>query len=72
MNLDKTHLLVISKSSGGEVHGREVAERRAAVTLTAGGEVIQQSDCSVLLGATVHHSGNWTAMIRDGKASMQA
>ena len=72
VNPDKTHLLVISKSSGGEVRGREAAERRAAVTLTAGGEVIQQSNCEVLLGATVHHSGTWTAMIRDGKASVQA
>ena len=54
------------------MRGREAAERRAAVTLTAGGEVIQQSDCEVLLGATVHHSGTWTAMIRDSKASVQA
>jgi hypothetical protein len=72
VNSDKTHLLVVTKSSGGEVRGREAAERRAAVTLTAGGEVIGQSDSEVLLGATVHHSGTWTAMIRDGKASVQA
>jgi hypothetical protein len=72
INPDKTHLLVIAKSSGGEVRGREAAERRAAVTLTAGGEAIKQSNTEVLLGATVHHSGTWTAMIRDGKASVQA
>ena len=54
------------------MRGREAAERRAAVTLTAGGKVIEQSDCEVLLGATVHHTGTWNAMIRDGKASVQA
>ena len=69
VNSNKTHLLVIAKSIGGEIRGREVAERRAAVTLTVGGEQIKQSDCEVLLGATVHHSGT---MIRDGKASLQA
>ena len=72
MNAVKTHLLVITKSSGGELRGREAAQRRAAVTLTAGGEVIQQSNSEVLLGATVHHSGTWNEMIRDGKASVQA
>ena len=72
VNSTKTHLLVMTKSSGGEVRGRQAAERRAAVTLTAGGEVIKQSDSEVLLGATIHHSGTWSAMIRDGKASIQA
>jgi hypothetical protein len=72
VNSDKTHLLVIAKSSGGEIRGREAAERRAAVTLTVGGEQIKQSDYEVLLGATVHHSGTWNTMIRDGKASIQA
>ena len=72
VNPDKTHLLVLTKSSGGEVRGREAAERRAAVTLTVGGEEIRQSDSEVLLGATVHHSGTWSAMIRDSKASIQA
>ena len=28
-------------------------------------------DSELLLGATVYHSGNWTTMIRDGKASIQ-
>ena len=72
VNSDKTHLLVISKSSIGEVRGREAPERRAAVTLTAGGKVIRQSNSEVLLGATIHPSGTWTTMIRDGKASLQA
>ena len=72
VNSDKTHLLVICKSGGGEVQSRLSAERRAAVTLTAGGESIVQSDSELLLGATVHYSGNWGAMIRDGKASLQA
>ena len=72
INQEKTHLLVVSKSSGGEVRGRQAAEQRAAVTLIAGGEAVQQSDSEVLLGATVHHSGTWNAMIRDGKASIQA
>ena len=71
INSDKTHLLVISNSAGGEARRRAAAERRAAVTLTAGGELIKQSDSELLLGATVHHSGNWTTMIRDGKASIQ-
>jgi hypothetical protein len=71
VNGDKTHLLVIAKSSGGEVRGREAAERRAAVALVAGGENIKQSESELLLGATVHHSGTWKEMIRDGKASMQ-
>jgi hypothetical protein len=72
INSDKTHLLVISNSAGGEARRRAAAERRAAVTLTAGGELIKQSDSELLLGATVPHSGNWTTMIRDGKASIQA
>ena len=72
INGDKTHLLVICKSGGREVQRRVAADKRAAVTLTAGGEVIEQSDSELLLGATVHHSGNWTAMIRDGNASLQA
>ena len=69
---DKTHLLVITKSGGGEVRGRLANERRAAVTLTAGGEQVKQSNSEVLLGATVHHSGTWAAMIHDGKASLQS
>ena len=28
-------------------------------------------DSELLLGAIVHHSGNWTTMIQDGKASIQ-
>ena len=72
INQEKTHLLVVSKSSGGEGRGRQAAEQRAAVTLIAGGEAVQQSDSVVLLGATVHHSGTWNAMIRDSKASIQA
>ena len=71
VNSDKTHLLVISNSAGGEARRRAAAERRAADTLTAGAELIEQSDSELLLGATVHHSGNWTTMIRDGKASIQ-
>ena len=70
VNSDKTHLLVITKSGGGEVRGRLAQERRAAVTLTAVGEQVKQSDSEVLLGATVHYSGTWAAMIRDGKASL--
>ena len=72
INSDKTHLLVICNSSGGEVRRRAAAEKRAAVTLTAGGETILQSDSELLLGATVHHTGNWASMIREGKASIQS
>ena len=54
------------------MRGRQAAERQAAVTLTAGGEVIKQNDSAVLLGATIHHSGTWSTMIRDGKVSIQA
>ena len=72
INSDKTHLLVICKSGGGEAQRRAAAERRAAVTLTAGGESIVQSHSELLLGATVHYSGNWGTMMRDGKASLQA
>ena len=71
VNSNKTHLLVISNSAGGEARRRAAAERRAAVTLTAGGELIEHSDSELLLGATVHHSGNWATMKRDGKASIQ-
>ena len=55
VNGDKTHLLVMTNSRGGVVHGQEAAARRAAVALTAGGENIKQSDSEVLLGATIHH-----------------
>ena len=72
INSNKTHLLVISKSSGGEMRSQGAARRRAEVTLTAGGETIEQSDSELLLGATVHHSGNWAVMLRDGKASLQS
>ena len=68
----KTHLLVLSKSSGGETHGREAAERHAEVTLRASGEEIHQSDSELLLGTTVHFSGTWTAMIWDSKSSLQS
>ena len=71
VNNDKTHLLVVTKSGGGEGRNRAAYERRAEVTLTAGGEVIEQSDSELLLGATIHHTGTWAAMIRDGKASLQ-
>ena len=71
VNSDKTHLLVVTNSAGGEGRGREAATRRAAVYLEAGGVRIQQSDSELLLGATVHNSGRWAAMIRDGKASLQ-
>ena len=71
MNSDKTHLLVVTNSAGGVVRGREAAERRAEVSLIAGGERIKQSDSELLLGATIHHSGRWAAMIRDGKTSLQ-
>ena len=71
INSDKTHLLVICKSAGGEAQRKSAAAKRAAVTLNAGGEQIVQSDSELLLGATVHHYGNWAAMIRDGKASIQ-
>ena len=71
VNSNKTHLLVVAKTGGGEVRGRLADERRAAVTLTAGGELIKQSDSEVLLGATIHTNGTWAAMIRDGKASLQ-
>ena len=56
----------MTKSSGGEVRGR-----RAVVTLTASGEVIKQNDSAVLLGTTIHHSGTWSTMIRDGKVSIR-
>ena len=71
VNSDKTHLLVVTNSAGGDGRGREAATRRAAVYLDAGGERIQQSDNELLLGATVHNSGRWASMIRDGKASLQ-
>ena len=41
------------------------------MSLIAGGERIKQSDSELLLGATIHHSGRWAAMIRDGKTSLQ-
>ena len=41
VNSDKTHLLVVTKSGGGEVRGRLADEQRAAVTLTAGGRAYQ-------------------------------
>ena len=71
VNSDKTHLIVVKNSAGGEGCGREAAKSRAAVSLIAGGERIQQNDSELLLGATVHNSGRWAAMITDGKASLQ-
>ena len=50
--------------AGGEVRRRLAEERRAAVTLTAGGEQIKQSNSEVLLGATVHNSGTWAMMVK--------
>lgn len=64
LNADKAHLMLIAKSSGREVRGRQAAEQRAAVNLTTGGEMIRHSDWELVLGATVHHYGTWTAMIR--------
>ena len=64
VNSDKTHLLVMANSSGGAVRGQEAAVRRAAVTFTAGNENIKQSNNEVLLGATIHHTGGWAAMVR--------
>ena len=37
----------------------------------AGNENIKQNNSEVLLGATIHHSGNWAAMVRDGRASLR-
>ena len=37
----------------------------------ARGENIEQSDIQLLLGSPIHHSGTWSTMIRDGKASLQ-
>ena len=71
INSDKTHLLVMAKSGGGEVRSRAALEKRAAVVLTAGGEDIKQSDKEILLGGTINHTGTWSTMIRDGKASLQ-
>ena len=45
--------------------------KRTAVVLTAGGENIKQNDVQILLGGTIHHTGTWSSMIRDGKASLQ-
>lgn len=57
VNRDKIHLFVVTNSNGGVKHAREAAERRAAVSLVAGGEMIQESESELLLGATVHNSG---------------
>ena len=50
INSDKTHLLVMAKSGGGEVRSREALAKRSAVTLSAGGENIEQSNIQILLG----------------------
>ena len=72
INSDKTHIIVITKPGRGEIQSRAATERRSAVSLTAGGDIITHSESELLLGATVHQSGNWAAMIRDGKASLQS
>ena len=59
------------KNRGGEARRQDVLQRRAEVTLTASGEQIPQSYSEVLLGATVHFSGTWNAMIQDSKGSLQ-
>ena len=56
VNSDKTNLPIICQSGGGEAQKRVVAERRAAETLTTGGEPIVQSDSELLLWSTFHYS----------------
>ena len=61
-----------SITRGGAVRRQDAAVQREAVTLKAGGKSTEQSYYEVLLGATVHYSAGWAAMVRDGNASLGA
>ena len=56
INGDKSHLMVLTR--GDRVEGVAAAERRAAVTLAAGGKVIRGSVQERLLGGIVHQTGS--------------
>ena len=43
VNSDKKHFLVVTSSVGAVLRGQEAAERREALSLTAGGERIKQT-----------------------------
>ena len=66
INSDKTHILLITKSGGGEIQGVEVAEKKVAGSLAVEGEEIKQSSSELILGPAVCNTGNW-AMVRDDK-----
>ena len=71
VNFDKTHILMIANSSGRAVQGQVAMARRLAFTLMASNESINESNSEVLLGATIHHSGNLAAIVWDGKTSLR-
>ena len=63
INGDKSHLVVMTK--GDSVAGGVAAtDRRAVLTLEAGGKEIRGSDQETLLGAIIHKSGSWKMFIR--------
>ena len=69
INGDKSHLIVMTR--GDRVGGGELAaEKRAAITLQAGGKVIRGSEQERLLGGIIHQSGSWKRFIREGKGSV--
>jgi hypothetical protein len=70
INGDKSHLLVLTKGDGMG-GGIAAAQRRAVVTLEAGGKVISASEQETLLGGIIHQNGIWRMMIRDGKGSIR-
>ena len=69
INGDKSHLIIMTR--GDRVGGGEAAaERRAVVTIEAGGKVIKGSEQERLLGGIIHKSGSWKMFIREGKGSI--
>ena len=69
INGDKSHLVVMTKGDG--VGGGAIAaEKRAVITLEAGGKVIGGSEQERLLGGIIHQSGSWKMFIREGKGSI--
>ena len=63
INSDKTHLLVMAGRGA-------IAARRMEVQVQAGPDIIEQSTSEKLLGGTVHFTGRWDEMVKNGSSSI--
>ena len=63
INSAKTHLLVM-------VGRGAVAAKRMEVQVKAGQYTIEQSVSEKLLGGTIHNTGRWNEMVKNGKSSI--